>query len=342
MTDWKSERVRALVAAAEDAAQRTRWVFLVLTLGCAIMITAQLNLYGSWVRHVRVRIDKQERVTPEVSSEDDPSKPAGPVAHGADPYVIEDEKPPTKKELQQVRDILDKGLWDDLYNVQMPLLGIKYSADDLIILGTATMLVLALWFVYAHRRENHCINDLKDIAEKREESGLPSFIHSAVAHHFVFTTTTENNATSKNRVTKWLLKWSIISNVKDWLLQWPLINKARKGLLRLPVIILVHLPWISSLFTVAVMAYSLFATNVEMVVVPRKDISLFLQIKPFEKGEALVRLFIGLVFTILTALYCFKAQSYEKETRELLRKMAKAARADQKQMDEDSHCIRVE
>jgi tartrate dehydratase beta subunit/fumarate hydratase class I family protein len=55
MTDWNYERVRALVSAAEDAVQRTRSVFLVVTLGCAVMITAQIKLYGSWVRHVRER-----------------------------------------------------------------------------------------------------------------------------------------------------------------------------------------------------------------------------------------------------------------------------------------------
>ena len=32
MSDWDSERVRALVNAAENAVQRTRWLFLVLTL----------------------------------------------------------------------------------------------------------------------------------------------------------------------------------------------------------------------------------------------------------------------------------------------------------------------
>lgn len=269
MTDWSSERVRALVSAAENAVQRTRWIFLVLNLGCAIMITAQLNLYGPWVRHVRDRVNEKDA---------------------------------------DVLRTIDKILWDDLYNVSMPLLGIRYSADDIIVLGTAAMSVLALWFVYAHRRENHCIGALRDIAidAKTKEPTLSAYIYAAVAHHFVFTTTTQNDETYGGEGTKTVLRWHVI--------------------------FLIHLPWIASLMVVLVMAVSIFVPGLKLVPVTDTRVSAFFQFSRFAQFEAIARMAWGLACTLLTRYYCIQAQIYDRDTNEMLVEMQKSASDNQKPM----------
>jgi hypothetical protein len=192
-------------------------------------------------------------------------------------------------------------VWDDQYNVSMPLLGIEYSADDLILLGTVAMSVLTLWFVYAHRRENHCIADLERIAinEKPTELGLTSYIYYAVAHHFVFTTTTVNDATYGSDKPKRALRWFLK--------------------------ILTHVPWLASLTVVLVTALSLFLPKMDLVLVPDAESAAFPQLKLFEKVEAIFRMAWGLAFTLLTMYYCIQAQKYEWSTREMLMRMKKAA-----------------
>jgi hypothetical protein len=321
MTDWNGERVRALVSAAEDAVQRTRWVFLVLNLGCAIMITAQLNLYGTWVRNVHDRVVARSKADVETAkaelekakTEAEQAKTEVEKAEAeAKKVKAEAEKAEAEKKDVEVLRTIDKITWDDLYNVSMPLLGIKYSADDLIILGTAAMSVLALWFVYAHRRENHCINDLKDIAmaAKRKEPALTSYIYAAVAHHFVFTTTTQDDK-AHGTTTK--------QNGETFR------SEGTKTVLRRHVIFLIHLPWIASLMVVLVMAVSLFVPRLKLVVVPDRNVPAFFQFQPFEKFEAIARMVWGLACTLLTAYYCIQAQIYDRGTHARLVEMREAA-----------------
>lgn len=281
MTDWKHERVRALVSAAEDAVQRTRSIFLVLNLGYAVMITAQLNLYGTWVRHVRERAYDSRMV-----------------------------KTYGKAGIEEVQKRLEKAVWDDLYNVSLPLLGIEYSADDLIVLGTLSMSVLTLWFVYAHRRENHCIADLERIVskEKPTEAGMASYIYYAVAHHFVFTTTTDNDAADgsdrPNRALRYFFN------------------------------ILTQVPWLASLAVVLVTALSLFVPEMELVLVPDKQKPAFLQLQYHEQVEAIIRMVWGLGFTFLTMYYCIQARKFDRLTRDKLVSMKVAAEGDAKTNEE--------
>lgn len=271
MTDWKHERVRALISAAEDSVQRTRSIFLVLNLGCAVMITAQLNLYGTWVWRVRERAYK--------------------------PEVME-----AYKGIDEVQKRLEKALWDDLYNVSLPLLGIEYSADDLIVLGTVSMSVLTLWFVYAHRRENHCIADLERIVseEKPREAGLASYIYYAVAHHFVFTTTTNNDAADGG-------------------------DRPPNRALRYFFNLLTQVPWLASLAVVVVTALSLFVPGIDLVLVPDREKPAFPQLLHYEQVEAIIRMVWGLGFTFLTMYYCIVAGRFDGDTRKKLMSLKAAA-----------------
>lgn len=311
MSDWSSERVRALVAAAENAVQRTRWVFLVLTLGCAIMFTAQLNLYLPWAQNVH------DRVVSRVKAQKAMAKAKRAEAEQAE---TESARAKAEAEAEQAEfgqkddeDILrtiNKVVWDDLYNVSLPLLGIKYSADDLTVLGTATMSILALWFVYVHRRENHCIGVLRDIAEdaKTKDRALASYIHAAIAHHFVFTTTTLND----EPYTELKGKKTDSSRIKS--------------ALRWHVIVLIHLPWVASLMAVAVMCASLFIrSKLAIVPDPYNHSPLFFQMDVAERVEAIIRMVWGLAFTYLTINYCFRAQKFDRDTHEMLREMENAA-----------------
>lgn len=311
MSDWNGERVRALVAAAENAVQRTRWVFLVLTLGCAIMVTAQLNLYLPWARKVHNRVVSRIQVQKAMAK--DKRAEAAQAKTESDKAKAEAEAAQAEfgqKDDEEILRTINKVVWDDLYNVTLPLLGIKYSADDLTILGTATMSILALWFVYVHRRENHCIGVLRDIAEdaKTKDRALASYIHAAIAHHFVFTTTTLND----EPYTKLKDKKPDSSRIKS--------------VLRWHVIALIHLPWAASLMAVVVMCASLLIPS-ELAILPNpyKDSPLFFQMDIAERVEAIIRMVWGLAFTYLTINYCFRAQDFDRDTHEMLREMESAA-----------------
>jgi hypothetical protein len=321
VSDWDSERVRALVAAAENAVQRTRWVFLVLNLGCAIMFTAQLNLYLPWVRNVH------NRVVSRIKAEKTKAQQAGTEKLRAEAEAEAHDK-------GEFLTTINKVMWDDLYNVSLPLLGIKYSADDLIVLGTAAMSILALWFVYAHRRENHCIGVLRDITNdaKTKDRALASYIHAAIAHHFVFTTTTLNdepytmmhNKKPNSHGTKSVRRWHAIALAHlPWIASF---SHGTKSVLRWHVIALTHLPWIASLTAVIVMCLSLFV-SLDLALVPNPDnpSPLFFQMESGERIEAIGRMVWGLLFMSLTMFYCFRAQKFDRDTHMMLGEMENAA-----------------
>jgi len=75
--------------------------------------------------------------------------------------------------------------WVDSLIITISPLGIKFGVSDVSIVGTVSLLILAVVFVYCTRRENHAIGYLLvDTQDKTKE--LKEAIYHAVSSHLVF------------------------------------------------------------------------------------------------------------------------------------------------------------
>jgi hypothetical protein len=87
----------------------------------------------------------------------------------------------------------------DLAVMSVPLIGVKVHSSDLSVLGSLAMAVLALWFYYSVRRENHVVDAIANVANAALDNPTPEsinkarYLFDAIAHYFVFTTTTERD-----------------------------------------------------------------------------------------------------------------------------------------------------
>jgi hypothetical protein len=97
----------------------------------------------------------------------------------------------------KIKDILIETIWRDLSTVSIPLLGLKFSSADVSVVGAIGMAVLAVWYFYATRRENHVISAIAQEAEQAiNENNFDKarYLYDGVAHYFVFTTVTDYDA----------------------------------------------------------------------------------------------------------------------------------------------------
>lgn len=80
-------------------------------------------------------------------------------------------------------------VWKDLYQLDIPVLGIKVGSDDLALLGTMGLLVLAVWSWFTHRREwasSVAVNTLARRLFVRQSHALLAKLHHAVVSELVF------------------------------------------------------------------------------------------------------------------------------------------------------------
>jgi hypothetical protein len=85
---------------------------------------------------------------------------------------------------------LEKVLYEDLWVISFPLIGIKISVFDLSFIGPTALLVLAIWQYYCSRRENDVVHlvcvEAKNNLKKNKTCA--EYLYIGIAHHFVFTT----------------------------------------------------------------------------------------------------------------------------------------------------------
>lgn len=157
MVDFLQAKLEVLLEAGEAAVQRTRFVFLAISVAGAVILAAQFNVAIPWIRNVVVR--------PDVPVE-------------------------LKNRVEDLR-------WKDLYVVSVPLVGIKFSAFDLGVVGSTGLAVLSVWFFYCARRENHVINTIvkqANLAIQSNDLERAAYLYYGIAHHFVFLTITRFSA----------------------------------------------------------------------------------------------------------------------------------------------------
>jgi hypothetical protein len=154
MNELAIRKLEVLLEAAQAAVQRTRFVFLAISVAGALILSAQFNVSVPWIRNVILRQGVPEDL---------------------------------KSRVEDFR-------WRELYVVSVPLLGMKFSAFDLGVVGSTGLAVLSVWFFYCARRENHVIDTIVREAVPNaqiEDLDRISYLYYGIAHHLVFLTVTK-------------------------------------------------------------------------------------------------------------------------------------------------------
>lgn len=120
------EIVKLRLDAVRDASKRCRWLLAAITFAAMIQIAAIWNMYFSWTRNFAL-----------------------------EPKLIA--KSGTIERVLQER-LLQS--WVESTYLSVPILGIRISVSDASVVGSTAMIILAVWFYYAIRRENHVIGDI--------------------------------------------------------------------------------------------------------------------------------------------------------------------------------------
>jgi hypothetical protein len=147
------------IAAIDEAAKRSRWVFVAISIAAVAIIGATWN-------HLPLGI-------------------YGPASD------LWDRGFATNAPTAVLQKSLLKGWVDSLF-VSVPLLGLKFSIADAALLGSFTLLILAIWKFYVLRRENHLIGGLLHDA-RHETSRIRSYVFHGICGTQVFATLTNND-----------------------------------------------------------------------------------------------------------------------------------------------------
>src|SRR5689334_15423713 len=113
---------RAKVSAAQEAIDRGRTIFLMANLATIIVLSANFNLYFTWMRYLVIR-------------------------------TVDSQYKPLLEAVQRAR-------IEDTSIISVPLIGLKFSAGDVGLVSSLGMLVLVLWMYFAFRREQRLIGYL--------------------------------------------------------------------------------------------------------------------------------------------------------------------------------------
>ncbi len=150
--DWTKEKLAALLEAASHAINRARYVFVVINVTGVCTLTGMFNAYLPWIRNA---IDRGTKMNPAPHH----------LGH------------------------LEKTVYQDLWTISFPLLGVKVSVFDLSVVATSAFLVLAIWQYYCVRRENHVVHSILEEAKAVTNSKeCVRYLYHGIAHYFVFTT----------------------------------------------------------------------------------------------------------------------------------------------------------
>jgi len=151
------------LSSVREALQRSRFVFLVMT------IASSAILFTLW--NDRFSRDKDLAFTSPSYSDTviDQTHPAPIHVYGRQQLVAE---------------------WYKNRIIQIGLLGIRLSVSDLSLIGSFTLVVITIWFYYSQRRENQAlVTLLRDVHKTyRDKSGLPvrEMVYQGIKNSLVF------------------------------------------------------------------------------------------------------------------------------------------------------------
>lgn len=158
------------LASVKEGIQRTRFVFIVIT------IASSSILFTLW--NDRFSRDKSLAFSSPTydQAQLDPSRPVPLYVWGRRELVSE---------------------WYKNRIIHIGLLGIRLSVGDLSLIGSFSLVVITIWFYYSHRRENQAlVTLLRDVhREYKGAEGLPvrNMVYQEIRHSLLFIKTEEHD-----------------------------------------------------------------------------------------------------------------------------------------------------
>jgi hypothetical protein len=148
--DWiteTSESIAARLEGAKASQAQIRFTMGVMAIISMMMLIAAYNAYLSYDYDWIIRSNERQLAAEQL-------QPEGVKTPEAKNRELASEKVARVLDEQALKD------WAASRIVQISLLGIRVSIDDVAVLGSACLFVLSLWLVLVARRENHTIGSL--------------------------------------------------------------------------------------------------------------------------------------------------------------------------------------
>lgn len=166
----------------KDATQRSRFVFIILTIIAATILIALWNGLLSWDRGMAF---PQQNSSSQAMEEDSNNRVEGTISNNqvkpndSNSKLIADNRKAVREE------------WFKNLIISVGLLGIRVGVSDLAVIGSLTFIIIMVWFFFSQRRENraivgllrYCYNGLNDRQLSRDVCNL---VYEAVVQGIVF------------------------------------------------------------------------------------------------------------------------------------------------------------
>jgi hypothetical protein len=183
------------LASVKEATQRTRFVFLVMTVASSAIIFTLFNDRFSRDKTVAFNPNLSASAAPTPgSSETAPTNRPSPMSYpspAASPTADSSQSAQVSNSPQPMNVYGRYQLVSEWYKnriIQVGLLGIRVSVSDLSVMGSFTLVVISIWFFYCQRRENFAlVTLLRDVhTQHRDNYDLRRMVLEGIKGGMVF------------------------------------------------------------------------------------------------------------------------------------------------------------
>jgi hypothetical protein len=176
---------------AQEALRRSRYAFIAATVLAVAMIVAEFNSHFSWYRQFALNLDNDTfqgvgHPNPKIATK--PDVPTEPFLTARALRQPTDASVTTELQKAMLHD------WVESKRVAIGLLGVNIGMSDAAILGSLSLWILATWFYYAVRRENHLIGRLLIDASHEDDPETHRLVFFGISDYTVFITVTSTDA----------------------------------------------------------------------------------------------------------------------------------------------------
>lgn len=238
--EWRQKKLEEILKAASHAIDRSRYIFIASNVTGVVILVGLFNATYPWIRNSLERAK------------------AGKTWHVAH---------------------FEKVLSQDLWVINIPVIGMKASVFDLSVIGSVALLIISVWQYYCVRRETQIVRIVCEEAKKAENFECLSYLYHGIAHLFVFTT----------------------RFYKD--------DHKFAGAI---IVILMFMPgWLPILIIINDI-YTLFVPAPHSI----SQEPLFWEMQDREQIEAVIRITFGFIVGSISLYYCARSKDHERQTRE--------------------------
>jgi hypothetical protein len=154
-TDHLRGYVDARVRDIENAAQRSRWVYIALITVSWLIISVSYSSSLSWTRSMAegIEADWNRNQANAIAAEPDCSEPASTKCRQAilSRYGFDARDPVDWMRAQSL------SAWTNSLFFEVPIIGARVSSSDAGVVGGVALLLLGIWGFFSARRENHLV-----------------------------------------------------------------------------------------------------------------------------------------------------------------------------------------